>query len=114
MDLDIKQNLITFAQNYEIMASIRNLKKDIDFLTNEIIGDSFLAVGFHGEKVKTKVNELLENVVELHNDLFDRINKAPTDRKSKEAKAHFHAIRTEIDKKYREMYDKLSGIIAEK
>lgn len=96
------------------MASIRNLKKDIDFLTNEVISDSFLALGFHGDKVGEKVSDLLEEVVDFHNELYDKINAAPSGRKKEGTKKHFNSMRSEMDKKYKEFFEKLSEIIANK
>jgi len=96
------------------MANIRNLKKDIDFLTNEVISDAFLALGFHGEKVEDKVSALLEEVVEFHNNCYEKINTAPTGKHNKEAKPYFRAIKTEMDTKYMEFFEKLSQIIANK
>lgn len=96
------------------MASIRNLKKDINFLTNNIISDAFLALRFHGDKIQDKVNALLKEVVEFRNLIFEKINNAPTGRKKTETKPYFRSIRTEMDKKYREFFEKLSEIIANK
>ncbi len=95
------------------MASIRNLKKDIDYLTSDIISDSFLAIGLHGEKVQDRVNNVLEKIVDLHNNLYERINQSPTGKKSKEKKTYFNSIRNDIDKKYRDLYEELSKIITE-
>jgi hypothetical protein len=97
-----------------IMANIRNLKKDVDFLTNDVISDAFLALGFHGEKVEEKVSALLEEVVDFHNQTYEKINSAPTGRKKSETKPYFRNIRTEMDKKYREFFEKLSEIISNK
>lgn len=96
------------------MANIRNLKKDVDFLTNDVISDAFLALGFHGDKVQDKVSALIEEVVEFHNLTYEKINNAPTGRKKTETKPYFRSIRTEMDKKYREFFEKLSQIISNK
>ncbi len=96
------------------MASIRNLKKDLNFLTQEVINDSFLAVGFHGEKVESKVTELLEEVVDFHNSLYEKILKAPKGKKNPERKKYFLAIREEMNRQYPVFFEKLSNIIANK
>ncbi len=96
------------------MASIRNLKKDIDFLTNEVISDAYLAMGFHGEKVEEQVITLLEEVVDFHNHLYEKIQMAPTGKKNPERKKYFQGIRQEINTKFPEFFEKLSKIIAQK
>jgi hypothetical protein len=47
------------------MATIRDLKKDIDYLTNEVINDSLLALEVHGKKVEEQVNNLINEVINL-------------------------------------------------
>ncbi len=96
------------------MASIRNLKKDIDFLTNEVISDSFLAIEFHGEKVKEKIQELLEELVTFHNSLHEKIHNAPSGKKNTERKKYFRAIQKEINEQFPIFFEKLSQIIANK
>lgn len=96
------------------MANIRSLKKDVNFLTNDIISDAFLALDLHGDKVQDKVNALIEEVVEFHNLTYEKINKAPKGRKKAEIKPYFRSIRTEMDKKYCEFFEKLSEIISNK
>ncbi len=94
------------------MASIRNLKKDLDFLTNEVISDAFLAIEFHGDKVEQKVQELLEELVDFHNKLYEKIHNAPSGKKNPERKKYFRTIRKDINEKFPEFFEKLSQIIA--
>ncbi len=95
------------------MASIRNLKKDIDFLTNEVISDAYLAMDFHGEKVKEQVVALLEEVVDFHNYLYEKIQMAPTGKKNPEKKRYFRDIRQEMNTKFPQLFKTLSNIIAQ-
>lgn len=106
--------LLNLHKNINIMASIRNLKKDIDFLTNEVINDAFLAVGFHGKEVEQKVQKLLEDLVDFHNNLHDKINKAPKGKKNNDRKKYFSEIQQEIKEKYPLFFEQLSQIIANK
>ncbi len=96
------------------MASIRDLKKDVNFLTQEVINDAFLAIGLHGNKVESKVTELLEEVVDFHNNIYEKIQQAPTGKKNPKIKKYFRSIREEINKQYPVYFEKLSNIIANK
>ncbi|MCX7861653.1 MAG: hypothetical protein N2449_01500 [Bacteroidales bacterium] len=95
------------------MASIRNLKKDIDYLTNEVVNTAYLAIGIHGEKIEQKVIDLLEEVIDFHNSLYQKIQDAPTGKKNKQAKPYFREIRQAMDEKYPEFFAKLSKIISQ-
>ncbi|MDD4031973.1 MAG: hypothetical protein PHS48_01865 [Bacteroidales bacterium] len=74
------------------MASIRNLKKSIKTLTQELIEECIAFSYFH-QDVKTEyLSEILESVTEAHNELLSRINSGIYDKNSKAARAHFRAI----------------------
>lgn len=94
------------------MSSIRKLKKDIDFLTNEIINDAFLASSIHGGKIENELNIIFEEVINFRNELFKKINAAPSGRKKEGTKKYFNTLKSEMDNRFKEFFDKLSDIIA--
>lgn len=56
------------------MASRRNLKKDIDYLTYEVITDCYAYMHINPKKNQDKVFEIIGNTVEMRNELFSRVN----------------------------------------
>ena len=54
------------------MASIRLIKKDIDYLVSEVVSDCYLTIYFHPEK-KQEIVSVMEEAVELRNSLFAQI-----------------------------------------
>lgn len=66
----------------EIMASIRRLKKDIDYLTFSVIGDSF-GCAIVNDKCDEKVGEIVNRMVDDRNKMRRRVNLI---RKSKNKK----------------------------
>ena len=52
------------------MASIRNLKKDVDFLVDEVIGDCMLYLHFNKGKNIDEIESVLKQTVDLRNDLY--------------------------------------------
>ncbi len=61
------------------MASKRGLKKDINFLTQELIEECFTYLYFHPEDRKEKVKETIWALVHSRNELIVRINRGPSD-----------------------------------
>ncbi|MGL4908356.1 MAG: hypothetical protein ACRC9X_03480 [Bacteroidales bacterium] len=74
------------------MANLRSIKKDIEFLIDEIITDCYLFSSFHQGKKEEEVSALLLETVNLRNQLFERINSAPKEK----SKQHFQTIRKDL------------------
>ena len=64
------------------MASIRRIKRDIDFLANEVISDCYMALYFNDGAKREQIVAVIEEAVEFRNELFVRANH-PADKKNK-------------------------------
>ena len=77
------------------MASIRSIKKEIDYLISEVISDSYLAIYFHPEK-KEQAIKVMEDAVALHNDLVNRVNNPAEKNNPHLVKRHYGQLRREL------------------
>jgi len=77
------------------MASIRNIKKEIDYLTEEVISNCYLTIYFQPEK-KEAVLKLMQEAVKLRNDLIDRSNNPVEKNNGSLVKKHYAQIRKEM------------------
>lgn len=93
------------------MASIRSLKKDIDFLFFELISDCFLASSLHEGAKKVEIQNLIEEAVVMRNEFIDRANHYP-DGKDNPAlvKAYYTNLRKDLAGKVNEYFEELSTI----
>jgi len=55
------------------MASIKDLKNDINYITYDLINECFTYKSYHPEKV-TEVDKVIREVIKLRNELIARIN----------------------------------------
>lgn len=94
------------------MASIRNIKKDIDYLVNEVVSDSFLCLQISTGKKKDEIIEVINQIAEKRNDLLSKINSAP--KNNKETKAYFKTINNELIENIDGAFEKLSKLIEKK
>ena len=78
------------------MASIRELKKDIEYLTFEVIADCFAYMEVHQEAKGDEVIAIINDAVDLRNDLITRINNPESKESPKAVKAHYSAIRRDL------------------
>lgn len=91
------------------MASRRYLKKEIDYLVGEVIGDAQLCLYFNPEDKREQIIGVMEEAVALRNDLFGRIKPEEKDNPSLVRK-HYAALRNDLMIRIDGMFEKLSGI----
>jgi hypothetical protein len=96
------------------MASIKNIKKDIDFLVDEVISDSFLCLSLNPGKKNEEIIAVINEIAEKRNDLIARTNDVPKSGKRSEIKAHFKAIYDDLFEKIDSSFDKLSKVVEAK
>lgn len=87
------------------MANLRTLKKDIDYLVEEVLTDSYLTLHFHPEK-REQVVAVMRKAVDVRNDLFAAVNNPPEKNNRSLVKKHYNHIR-------RDMFTKVDGLFGE-
>lgn len=80
------------------MASKRNLKKDINYLTYELLAECFTYQFFHADLDSKKVNEVSSIILNTRNDLIKRINHIENKDDPKLVKEYFKKIRSDFKK----------------
>lgn len=91
------------------MASLRMLKKDIDYLVWQLLEDSYFTMYFHPES-KEKVIELMQETANLRNELFDRANSPAEKNNRSLVKKHYAQIRRDMFSGVDNLFEKLSNI----
>jgi len=91
------------------MANLRDLKKEINGLTNEVISDCFLYLYIHKDKNKKEVTGIMKDTIKTRNDLIYKVNH-PDSEDRKKIKKHFGKIRSELVNKMDRHFTKLSKI----
>ncbi len=90
------------------MASIRQLKKNLNYLTQELINECLAYQYFNKNADSNKVDEVISGIIENHNDLIYRINHCNEKGDRKKVKAYFNSIKEDF-KKSVEMLNKLES-----
>jgi hypothetical protein len=89
------------------MASKRQLKKDINYLTFDLLAECFTYQFFHKDLKSEVVDDIASGILDNRNDLVARINHIDGKEDTKLVKAHFRKIREDFAKSV-EMLDKLA------
>jgi hypothetical protein len=80
------------------MAKVRYLKKDINFITGELVSECLTYQFFHKEVSVEKVSDIIGDIVDNRNDLFNRINNFGEKKNPRLVKKHFAEIRKDFEK----------------
>lgn len=92
------------------MASIKNLKKDVDFIIDEVIGDCMLYLHFNQGKNIDEIESVLKQTVDLRNGLYSRINHPQGKNDVKQTKAHFKAIVNDLLTNANGLFEQISKL----
>jgi hypothetical protein len=92
------------------MASIRQLKKEIEFLSSQVIGDSIDFIQtFNGKE--TEAMAVIDEIVSLHNDTVDKINNPDGKDNPKLVKAFYQQLKKQYIAGVNEAYKRLENLV---
>ena len=92
------------------MASIRNAKKDIDYLVSEVISDCYTYLYLHGDTNRDKVNSIIEGVVNKRNEFIQRVNSPAKELDKKQVRKYFNGVYSDLVTVVDDSFTKLSEL----
>jgi hypothetical protein len=92
------------------MASIRRLKKEIEFLSSQVIGDSIDFIQtFNGKELEAMA--VIDEIVALHNNTVDKINNPDGKDNQKLVKEFYRQLKKQYIEGINESYQRLESLI---
>lgn len=91
------------------MASIKNLKKDINFLVDEVIGVCLLHQHTRSDKPLSELDEMILEMDNYREELIKRVNN-PDEAGSKNLRAYYRSLFDELLEKVNGAFDKLNSV----
>ena len=88
------------------MPSIRDLKKDINFVLGDIIEAVYIWEAGDGNKESEEGTVIIDKAIDIFDELMDKVNKKDVE----DRKAHFRSIRNELEEKATELVDQLNSL----
>ncbi|HBH82656.1 MAG TPA: hypothetical protein DDY34_02450 [Bacteroidales bacterium] len=88
--------LIPHTSQLIIMASVRELKKDIDYLVFEVISDCFVFQGIHPDHKSEELSAVINDAVNLRNDLIARVNNPDGKDNPKIVKSYYKSVSKDL------------------
>ena len=90
------------------MASIRELKKDIDYLIYEVISDCFVYSNIHPDNKTDELSVLISEAVEFRNELIARVNNPDGKDNPKIVKAYYKTVEKDLLTGVDKFFERLS------
>jgi hypothetical protein len=90
------------------MASVRELKKDIDYLVYEVISDCLVFSGLHPDIKSDELSTLITDAVDFRNDLIARVNNPDGKDNPKIVKAYYKSVEKDLLTGVDKLFSRLS------
>ena len=91
------------------MSSLRILKKDIDYLVEELVSDCYLSIYVNANN-KEAIVTVMNEAIALRNELFERANNPVEKNNTKLVKRHYAQIRRDMFSKVDSLLEQLSAL----
>jgi hypothetical protein len=92
------------------MASVRELKKDIDYLIYEVISDCFVFSSLHPDVRSEELSAIISDAVDLRNDLIARVNNPDGKDNPKIVKAFYKSVGKDLLAGADKLFSRLSDL----
>jgi hypothetical protein len=88
------------------MASIKNLKKDINYTLGDIIEECYMWELLNSKEDTTKSEAIIDEAITVFDNLLDKVNAKGVENK----KAHYKAISTELETNATALINKVNSL----
>jgi hypothetical protein len=90
------------------MASVRELKKDIDYLIYEVISDCFVFSSLHPDIKSDELSAIISDAVDFRNDLIARVNNPDGKDNPKIVKTYYKSVEKDLMTGVDTLFNRLS------
>lgn len=95
------------------MANLRQLKKEIDYILEEVVFDCDMAMCFQPSKEK-EIFEVMQEAVAVRNNLYAKVMNPAEPHNRSLVRKHYAALRAEMNDAFGALFEKLSAINGKK
>lgn len=95
------------------MANLRQLKKEIDYILEEVVFDCDMAMCFQPSKEK-EIFEVMQEAVAVRNNLYAKAMNPAEPHNCSLVRKHYAALRAEMNDAFGALFEKLSAINGKK
>lgn len=94
------------------MASKKNLKKDINYLVDEVIGTSLMHQSGKDEKTRQDLDKLIKEMLAFREELLDKVNNPDVEpAKGRKLKAYYRDLYSDLLTKVNSAFEQLNKMM---
>lgn len=90
------------------MASKKNLKKDISFLVDEVVGTCLMRMSAQEQKDQSEIENIIEEMIIFKEEMINKVNNPELSEEHKSLRAYYRAMREQIINHINEVFEKLN------
>ena len=88
------------------MANLRNFKKDVTYLVEEVISDCWAFMYFNPEKNAGDCNDIINDAIDFRDEMFTKINHPEKDN----VKGYYKGLNRELLEKIDALFERISQL----
>lgn len=92
------------------MASKKNLKKDIVFLVDEVLGTCLMRKEMGDDKHQEEIDNMIAEMLIFREEVIDKVNKPRLTEAHKNLRTYYRSVYQELITKVNESFDKLNAL----
>ena len=92
------------------MASIKDLKKEINTVTSDIITEAYVRKMLFDGVSEENFKDVVKKAIDLRNELIAKVNHPDGKDDSKLVKAYFRKVREHMETKFRELAEEVNQL----
>lgn len=90
------------------MASKKNLKKDINFLIDEVIGTCLIRQSIQTGKQEKELDDIMNEMLIFRDEMIEKVNNPQLTEADKNLRTYYRNLYGELIKKVNDTFDKLN------
>ncbi len=90
------------------MASKKNLKKDISFLVDEVLGTCLIRLSVQEQKDQTEIENIIEEMLIFKEEMINKVNNPELAEEHKSLRSYYRALREELINHINKVFEKLN------
>jgi hypothetical protein len=92
------------------MASKKNLKKDISFLVDEVLGTCLMRKDLDDNKHQEEIDNIIAEILIFREEILNKVNNPQLTEAHKNLRTYYRSIYQDLMRKVNESFDKLNAL----
>lgn len=92
------------------MASIKELKKDINYLIDEVIGTCMLHQYLIGNEKQKELDALIDELINYREALIQKVNNPDTEEGKRKLRSYYRSLQEELVEKVNASFEQIHGL----